>query len=475
MSVTIFPMEEQYKEYLIDESKFTGNADSISFPETESEIREVLEHLGKDVKITIQGGKTGITGAAVPEEGQILNLSHMNKVKDGEVHSDGTASVTVEPGITLMDLKKEIDSMFRKTPVFWPPDPTETSATVGGVAAENAEGICRILYGPARDYIEKIRVLYPDGTVQEIGWGEKIVLASGKEMEKMDTVLGKEGITGIITELTLKLLPKPESLWGIAFFFRDTGEAGQFVDSLKEELPSCETAAVAAVEYIDRKTMDLIEERKPSMSKIKELPDIEQEITDMVYLEIQGQEEGIEEIAECLMEKAAECGSDPDEAWAVSGEAEIEKMHAFRHAAAETANLFIEGVRRTNKEITKLGTDMAVADAGFSEILKKSREDIAKSGLSACIFGHAMENHLHINLLPENKEEYEEGIRLLSRWAKETSTHGKVIGEHGIGKLKKKILGDSVPGDYLEVCRELKQQYDSVYRLNPGNIIETEE
>lgn len=86
-----------------------------------------------------------------------------------------------------------------------------------------------------------------------------------------------------------------------------------------------------------------------------------------------------------------------------------------------------------------------------------------------------MENHLHINLLPENKEEYEEGIRLLSRWAKETSTHGKVIGEHGIGKLKKKILGDSVPGDYLEVCRELKQQYDSVYRLNPGNIIETEE
>ena len=57
MSVTIFPMEEQYKEYLIDESKFTGNADSISFPETESEIREVLEHLGKDVKITIQGGR----------------------------------------------------------------------------------------------------------------------------------------------------------------------------------------------------------------------------------------------------------------------------------------------------------------------------------------------------------------------------------------------------------------------------------
>ena len=106
MSVTIFPMEEQYKEYLIDESKFTGNADSISFPETESGIREVLEHLGKDVKITIQGGKTGITGAAVPEEGHILNLSHMNKVKDGEVHSDGTASVTVEPGITLMDLKK---------------------------------------------------------------------------------------------------------------------------------------------------------------------------------------------------------------------------------------------------------------------------------------------------------------------------------------------------------------------------------
>ena len=475
MSVTIFPIEEQYKEYLVDESKFTGNADSISFPETEEEIREILETLGEDAKITIQGGKTGITGAAVPEGGHILNLSHMNRVKGGEAHPDGTASVTVEPGITLMDLKKETDSMFRKTPVFWPPDPTETSATAGGVAAENAEGICKILYGPARNYIEKIRVLYLNGAAEEISWGEKIVLESGKEMEKMDTVLGKEGITGIITELTLKLLPKPESLWGIAFFFRDTEEAGLFIDDLRNGLPACETAAVAAAEYIDRKTMDLIEERKPSMSKIRELPDIEQEITDMVYLEIQGQEEGIEEIAECLMEKAAEYGSDPDEAWAVSGEAEIEKMHAFRHAAAETANLFIEGARRTEPKITKLGTDMAVTDAGFSEILKKYREEIRQSGLSACIFGHVMENHLHINLLPRNGEEYEKGIELLAAWAREVSSHGRVVGEHGVGKLKRKILGDAIPADYLELCRELKQKYDKSCRLNPGDIIEAKE
>ena len=119
-------------------------------------------------------------------------------------------------------------------------------------------------------------------------------------------------------------------------------------------MPECENAAVAAVEYIDRTSMDLIEKHKGVMTKIKELPDIGEETEGMVYVELHGEEDEIELLAESLMETAMVCGSDPDEAWAVSGETDVEKLRAFRHGAAETANLYIEEVRRNDERITKL-------------------------------------------------------------------------------------------------------------------------
>ena len=473
MKQLIFPMKEQYEEYIIDESKFSGYADSISFPEHVEEIRNVLRELQKDaVPITIQGGKTGIAGGAVPEGGHILNLSHMNHVQGSRVEEDGTGTITVEPGINLMDLKKEINSRFRKQPMLWPPDPTETSATVGGVAAANAQGICRLMYGPSRQYIRSVRLMDYSGKEEVITKGEKLTLSSGQQMERLDAVLGKEGITGIITQLTLILLPKPESIWGIAFFFNDTDGASQFIDMLKEDMPSGENAAVAAVEYLDRKTIDLIEQRKETMSKIKELPDVVSDMAAMVYTEIHGEEEAIEILAEALMEAAMVCGSDPDEAWAVSGETEIEKMHAFRHGAAETANLYIEEVRREDRRITKLGTDMSVGNLTFAQVLEYVTGCLNAEGLKGCVFGHALENHLHINILPENYGDYEKGIALLRKWAEQVKAQqGKLVGEHGVGKLKKKLLEGYIPDRYINLCRELKSEFDSEDKMNRGNIV----
>ena len=458
MGTVIYPMQEQYREYLIDEAKYTGEAEGIAFPETEEEIRQLLKSIPTDAGITIQGGKTGITGASVPKGGYILNLSRMNKVKGSAAREDGTAFITVEPGITLMDLKKEVDSIFRKTPVFWPPDPTETSASIGGIASVNAQGICTLLYGDTKTYIESVKVMDPDG--------------NKRETKEMDAFVGREGITGILTELTLKLIPKPESMWGISFFFDGDEGAGGFVDTMREGLPQAEGAGVAAVEYLDRRTIDLIQARKGTMARIRELPDVPDEARTMVYIEIHGAEEGIEQIAESLMEMAAEQGSDPDQAWAVSGEAEIEKMHAFRHAAAETANLFVEEARRKDDRITKLGSDMTAAGRGFAQCLEECRSALEEKSLDACIFGHALENHIHINILPACYEEYMDGIAVMRQWAEQIRhSGGKTVGEHGIGKLKKEILQGLLPEEYLAQCRALREQYDRGNRLNRGNII----
>lgn len=477
MRQLIYPMKEQYEEFLIDESKFSGYADSISFPESVEEMREVILELREErVPVTIQGGKTGITGAAVPKGGHIMNLSHMNQVKDSVLLEDGTGRITVEPGINLIDLSKEIAARFRKIPLFWPPDPTETSATAGGIAATNAQGISRLLYGPSRNYIESLKLINSDGEITVVEKGRKLHLPSGREIDAIDAVLGKEGITGAICELTLKLIPKPASIWGIAFFFGCSKDAGRFVDILRQELPECEYAKVAAVEYIDRMAMDLIQEHKAVMTKIKELPDIGEETRSMVYVELHGEEEEIEVIAESLMESAMVCNSDPEEAWAVSGETDVEKLHAFRHGAAETSNLYIEKARQKDERITKLGTDMAISGMPFSDVLSFIEKELCDAGLKGSVFGHAMENHLHVNILPENYGEYEAGIRLIRKWASEVKERqGKVFGEHGIGKLKLEILDGLVPERFAGLCKELKAQLDKDGIWNNGNIFKREE
>ena len=473
MAATIYQMEEKYEEYLIDESKYKGHADSISFPESEDEILAILEEMKEEqIPVTIQGAKTGITGAGVPMGGHILNLSHMNQVIEHSIEADGTGRITVEPGINLIELRKEITARFRKEQLFWPPDPTETSASIGGIVASGAQGISHMLYGETENYIESIRRVDGSGNVRDISRGQKEEILPGETMDALNMVLGKEGITGIITRITLKVIPKPEAIWGIVFFFEEKEGAAGFVDMLRSELPEAEDAKIAAVEYMDRRSMDLIEARKETMTKIKELPDIEENIQALVYTELQGSEEGIEIIAESLMEAAMECGSDPDQAWALSGETEVEKLHAFRHAAAETANLYIEEQRRNDDRITKLGTDMVIGEQTFKDLLEQYEEDMNQAGLEGCIFGHALENHLHVNILPEDYEAYEKGIELIRNWAERTrALHGVLSGEHGVGKLKRQILGACVPEDYQELCRKLKAHLDIEGRLNQGNIL----
>ncbi len=462
MGQNIIPMSNVYEEYLVDESKYTGEAQSISFPESEEALLEILAQLrDADVPVTIQGGKTGITGGSVPEGGHILNVSRMNRVKDSFLCPDGTGRIVVEPGLNLMDLQKEVFARFRKEQMFWPVAPTETSATVGGIAATGAQGITRLLYGDSRTYIEKIRAVDGKGRCLE-----------PTEPEELDAFLGKEGITGVITELTLILVPCPEEMWGILFFFVEETGALQFIDRMKnaEQKSEGEGARVASVEYLDGRILSMIEARKGTMSRIRELPEVASDVDGAVYVEIHGAENEIEEIAEGLMELAAEQGSDLDTAWAVSGSGEVEKLHAFRHAAPETCNLFIEEMHQKDPRITKLGTDMLAGGESLCGQVLKYRNDLAEAGLSGCIFGHGLEGHLHINLLPESYEAYEKGVGLFRTWAEKVlEEDGTVLEEHGAGKLKSRIFRDLLKEAYEDENERLKAAYDPGRQFNRGN------
>ncbi|MFP3156400.1 FAD-binding oxidoreductase [Lachnospiraceae bacterium ZAX-1] len=463
-STLIIKMDENYKEYLIDESKYEGSAESISFPENEEEMIQVVATMKEaQIPITIQGGKTAITGSAIPKEGHIMNLSRMNHCIDFYVGEDGNVLLRVEPGMSLMQLKIEVARIKGETPLIWPPDPTETSATIGGIVATNAKGPNQYLYGDTKQYIYGVKMLTAEGEIE--------TYSRKKDEKQLDVILGKEGITGAFSELTLRLVPKPESIWCIAFFFEADGDVGAFIKEMENTFSASENAWIVAVEYLDRNTIDLIEQQKNFMAERKDLPDVEPRFEHMIYVELQGVEDAIVELAGEFMELAEKHNSDPDKAWAISNETQVDRIKAFRHAAAETVNLHIQEMRRQEKRLTKLGTDMSLQGENFDSVLLKAKADIKKQDLNYCIFGHVLDNHLHINLLPKDFKEYQKGICLIEDWARNYSTKGgAIVTEHGIGKLKKELFLKYGDKKYLNECKAVKSRYDPNGFWNPGNI-----
>ena len=183
---------DDYMEYLRDESRTVGYAHSISFPETENDIISLLKYLHPNqTPVTIQGARTGLVAAAVPFGGHIMNLSKMNKIlafrQEGEKFF-----LTLQPGVVLMELNKKIGNKkfdtaswndasieayqnFLTAPsMFFTRDPTEGTATLGGMAACNASGARSFMYGATRKHITAMRIALADGRILSLKRGENL-------------------------------------------------------------------------------------------------------------------------------------------------------------------------------------------------------------------------------------------------------------------------------------------------------------
>ncbi len=508
----ILPLQDHHADYLTDESRVTGKADSISFPQNETQIQAIVNLLLKQqIPITVQGSKTGITGGAVPVRGHIMNLTKMTKVTGMELDLDGNFSIRVQPGVLLSELDHQIDSRqfdyqswdknslgalntFKQAgSLFWPPDPSERSASVGGIAASNSRGICALHYGPARDHIKQIRVVDGNGKILSITKGEYLfcngvcplpqggtlqidpqVLDSDPIMDLMDIFVGSQGMFGVITELTLSLAPLPSELWGIVFFFENQPSAVDFISAIQQRQTTQSETHIAAIEFLDETTLESIREFKQKNTRLEKLPDWDKSLVSAVYMEIHGSNPGeIETLSEWLLEKAAESECDPDTTWAACGKAEIEKLRLFRSAAPEAINHLIDMARLEDSRITKLGTDMSLKNGILSELIEMYRMDLKASGLKGAIFGHAADGHLHVNILPRDYPQFEQGKKLIQVWAKKISARGgNVVTEHGVGKIKKELFRSVPLPRRMEMIGCLKQQLDPKGLWNTDNLMD---
>ncbi len=511
MSKLILEMREQYEAYLHDESKYSGKAEWISFPETEMEVAEVLEYCReRNLPVTVQGSRTGITGGAVPESGMILNMSKMNRITRLR-KKDDTFLVEVQPGVLLSDLKEQVQSGHFQSAAWsdeslevlqelrkngnlqFIPAPTETTATIGGMASTNAKGISLHKAGRMAGYVESLNLVLMDGQIWNIERGQYVadetgcclpdgflLPCAGKTWETapmtlspgqdlIDLIVGSEGVLGVITSLELRLDRKPAVCWGLMFFWEKEEDVFCFLDGV-ERLKCMEL--VLSVEYFDRASLSMVETMKKQMTSLKCIPDISPESAAGVYIELETDDDESAEMALGeLLEFFVECGGVEELTWAAVGEAEMEKFRHFRHAVPEGVNQQLDILRRQNPNLYKMGVDFRRKGKTPGELITLYQEGAAKAGVKAVIFGHAMDLHFHVNILPEDEEQLQKAKELLERWADETVSEGGILAaEHGIGKVKAKLVCSRFSPEIRENMKLIKEHFDKDYLLNRGNM-----
>ena len=516
----ISPMNDDFAEYLRDESRTVGSGESISFPRSEEEVIHIMKEIYPlDIPVTVQGARTGLAAGAVPHGGHVMNLSRMNRIQGMRQDGQGAFYVTVQPGMVLSQLRKSIElKAFDKTnwsadsikaygafcdapEQFFSPDPTEASATLGGMAACNASGARSYRYGSIRPYISALRMVLWNGHTLHLARGQATALgtdlvlvteqgleikvslpsyqmpgtknASGyyveQNMDAVDLFIGSDGTLGIITQLEIRLLPMPPVVWGITCFFREEMAAVGAVAAMKEELEEA-----ASMEYFDGTALEILRRQKETGQAFAKLPEIPPKMGAAVYIELHCQKEShalehLEKIG-AAMEKN---GARRSDTWVARVDVDRDRLLFFRHAVPESVNMLIDQRKKMHPSITKLGTDMAVPDQHLAHMVQVYRKTLAAHGLESAVWGHVGDNHLHVNILPQNPDEYETGKRIYEEWAAEvTRLGGAVSAEHGVGKLKARFLEVMYGREAVREMALLKRTFDPRGLLGAGNLFQ---
>ena len=488
----IEPFQPAHADYLRDESRRTGRAERIAFPRTESDVLAALaEARASAWPITTQGTRTGVTGGAVPEGGLVLNLAHMDKIL-----AVGDGEMRVQPGATLAALRAAVPPGF-----YFAPDPTEPSASIGGMISCNSSGALSFLHGPTRNHVLGLRVATLSGEILDLRRGRDktaglrfalgtlagelpplrrpgVKNAAGyfvdPDMDLVDLFVGSEGTLGVVVEATLRLLPAPGAVWGLMAFLPDTPAVVGYVNALRQT-PKSGPAQLAALEYFDARCLDFLREHTGELaSKDISVPSIPPGAA-CVYAEWHAPDAASAEAAlMAAAERLPEFGADPDACILADNSHDIEKLKLFRHAVPEMVNSAIDQRRKIHPGLVKLGTDMSVPDSRLADVLALYETDLAATDLEHLIFGHIGANHLHVNILPRHPADYAAGRALYARWAAQViAWGGSISAEHGIGKLKRDLFRQMAGAPALAHMRELKKQFDPDGLLNPGTLLES--
>lgn len=403
--------------------------------------------------VTPRGAGTGLAGGCLPNAengpgGVVLDLSAMNRILMIDTQS---LTATVEPGVLTGDLRRAV----RAVGLFYPPDPASLdTSTIGGNAATNAGGPACVKYGATRDYVLGLSVVLPTGEVIRAGVNTRKGVV-GYDLARL--LVGSEGTLGVITELTLKLLPHPRAAACVAAVFANLGAAMRAIIAImtRGHLPS-------AMEFLDARCLRLVGDLLPFRVDGAE--------SALVLVETDGDPDQTRRAVADIEALCRELGATHIMPPAISG---TEAGDAGREAVWKVRRSVSTRIHEACA--VYIPEDIAVPIGHIADMVAALPEVEARFGVTIYAFGHAGDGNIHLNLTardealrPQVEAAAEDCVRLALKLG------GTISGEHGIGLVKRGLLPLELSPVSLRVQRGIKALLDPGNVLNPGKIFPEE-
>ncbi|MBM3826675.1 MAG: FAD-binding protein [Verrucomicrobia bacterium] len=421
-----------------------GPVGAVVLPGSTEEVAAVmrLAH-GRGVPVVTRGSGTGLSGGSVPSPGSlVLCLVRMDQVLAVDAPN---LTVRVQAGA----ITAAVDAAANEHGLFYPPDPGSMKiSTIGGNVAENSGGLRGLKYGVTRDYVMGLEVVLPDGRVARFG-NACVKDVAGYSMK--DLFIGSEGTLGIITEVLLRLLPRPAARRTMLATYATMEEAAQTVsDIIAARIIPC------TLEFLDRTTVGCVED----YAKIGLPRDCEA----LLLMETDGHPAAVAEEAGRMAEIARARGA--REVRTAADEAEAARLATARRSAFSA----LARVRPTTilEDVTVPRDRLAEMVGYIAEVAKKRR-------LRVGTFGHMGDGNLHPTFLTDERDADEMARvheALEDIVTKTLAVGGTITGEHGVGLAKKAWLRRQVGEGSHDLMRELKRAWDPRGLLNPGKIFD---
>jgi glycolate oxidase len=385
---------------------------------------------------------SGLSGGAVPLAGSVvLNVMRMNRILEID---EVNAVAVLQPGVITGELQRAVEAKG----LFYPPDPSSLKqSAIGGNVAENAGGARCLKYGVTSDYVAALEVVLPGGEIVRTG-GRMVKNVTGYDLRALFT--GAEGTLGTITEITLRLLPKP------AFAKTATAEFARIEDAARAVIAIAGAGLVpTSIELMDRLTMQCIEEHRPAGLPLDADALLLFAVDGRYAAIVEAELEAIAEIARTNGARTVRVAADA---------AESARLWDARRAISPAL---------ARKKPHKLGEDISVPRSALVEMVRAVRDIAARNELLIPLFGHAGDGNLHPNLLCDRNDRAEMArVRVAAREIFEAAVAlgGTLSGEHGIGLLKKQFMELDLGPEALALMRRIKDAVDPLGIMNPSKI-----
>ncbi len=430
--------------YSYDATKEHYYPDAVVFPENEEEVSKILKYCNEEkIAIIPRGAGSGFTGGALPVNGGIVLAleKYMNKIL--EIDEKDMVAV-VQPGVINAELQKAVEERG----LFYPPDPASMDySTIGGNVSENAGGMRAAKYGLTKDYVMSLKAVLPNGEIIRAG---KRTIKDVAGYNVAGILIASEGTLAVITEITLKLLPKPKLKKTYMGIFENVEQA---MNAVYKSL--ARGAMPVAMEFMDSLVVKALREKLnvnlPKWAGALLVGDVDGNVEEEInyqlsILEESFKEEGAKEF------RVAKNEEESKEIW-----------YARRNASPA---ITIYGTKKLNEDISVPRSKLPVALNGIYEIGKKY-------GVLIPCFGHAGDGNIHVNVMVNgsDEEELKRGYKAVEEiFEYVVSLGGTLSGEHGIGLSKAPFMKISFSDAELELFRRIKHAFDPNGIMNPGKM-----